>query len=59
MNEIELRIYKHFKTDKIFYYSQDASIKLIEMQAIQKLESDNYITVKMQTIGYVIAEISE
>lgn len=58
MTEIGLRIYEHFKVNKTFYFSQDASLKLTEMQAIQELESNGCITVKMRTIGYVIAEIS-
>ena len=59
MTEIELRIYEHYKSNKMFYYTQDASVKQTEMQAIQNLESNGYITVKKRTIGYVIAEVYE
>lgn len=58
MSETAQKIYEHLKTQKTYTYSQDISIKNLEIQAIDELEGNGYIIVKMRTIGYVIAHIS-
>lgn len=57
MNELETKIYEHFKTENRYMYSSDSSAKYLEQNAIDNLELNGYISVKMRTIGYAIAEI--
>lgn len=57
MTEIAQKIYDHFKTEKLYSYSQDCSIKILETKAIEELETNGFINVKIKTIGYVIADI--
>ena len=58
MSETAVKLYEYFKSEKKYTFSSDLSIKALEKNAVKELESDGYITVKMCTIGYVIAEIS-
>ena len=57
MSDTAKRIYTHFQTKPQYMYSTDMSVKRLEKLAIDELEKDGYILVKMRTIGYVIAEI--
>lgn len=57
MNQFEDKIYKFYKNNKRYIYSEDASVRLLEVDAIKNLEHSGYIQVKMNTIGYAIAEI--
>lgn len=58
MSELCQKILEHFQHEQYYSYSQDVSVKADEQQAIAELAHNGYITVKMRTIGYVIAEIS-
>lgn len=58
MSELSEKLYDHFINEPRYTYSNNASIKALEIDAINELETSGVIVVKMRTIGYVIAEIS-
>lgn len=58
MSEYAAKLYESFKEDKQYVFSSNPVIKNFENSAIDELEYNGYIIIKMRTIGYVIAEIS-
>lgn len=58
MSELSEKLYEHFKQEPQYLYSNDTSVKALEIDAIHELEALGKITIKIKTIGYVIAEIS-
>ncbi len=56
MTDTAQKMYEHFKTQKQYNYSEDSSIKYLEIQAIDELESSGYIIVKSRALGFVIAD---
>lgn len=57
MSEYASKLYEHFKTQKQYMFSNDVNIKSLENFAVDELQANGYIIVKMRTIGYVIADI--
>lgn len=58
MSDYASKLYEHFKTEKQYTFSSDVNIKSLENLAVDELQENGYIIVKMRTIGYVIADIS-
>lgn len=56
MTELEEKIYQHFQTHAQYNFSTNLSIKSLEIKAIKSLESNGYIIVRANAIGYVIAD---
>lgn len=57
MTEIELKIYEYLQEHSQYVFSADIAAKSAELDAVNSLESNGYISVKARTIGYVIAEV--
>ena len=57
MNDLELKIYEHYKSNRSYHYSSDMKQKKLEVEAIESLSEQGYITIKTQAIGYVIADV--
>lgn len=57
MSELEEKIYLHFQTHAQYNFSSDMSTKSREIRAIKSLENSGYISVKANSIGFVIAEV--
>lgn len=58
MSELAEKIYDYFTTNNRYTLSLDAVVKNSELDAIDELSNSGYITIKIRTIGYVIAEIN-
>lgn len=56
MNELEQKIYETISEKGEYRYSSDMAIKSAEIKAIDSLKSNGYISVKAESIGFVIAE---
>ena len=56
MNELDRKIYDSIAEKGQYRYSSDMAIKSIEIKAVDSLKSNGYISVKAESIGFVIAE---
>lgn len=56
MNELEQKIYDTISQKGQYRYSSDMSVKSAEIKAVDSLKSNGYISVKAESIGFVIAE---
>lgn len=54
--EVEQKIYDSIAEKGQYRYSSDMAIKSAEIKAIDSLKSNGYISVKAESIGFVIAE---
>lgn len=57
MSELAEKIYICFQSDPKYLLSRDPIIRSNELAAIEELENNFYIDVKMRTIGYICAKI--
>ncbi len=57
MSELAEQIYKALKLNRQYNYSEDATIKDLEIKALKELENENYIVIKAKTICYVIVDV--
>lgn len=57
MTELAERIYNQLLTSKQYNYSRNPSEKHLEIKAIEELENEKYIVIKIRTIGYVVADV--
>lgn len=57
MNELEQKIFDAISEKGQYRYSSDMSVKPAETKAVDSLKSNGYISVKAESIGFVIAEI--
>lgn len=58
MSDLANAILEHFQQQTEYRYSSDSVQKAEENTAIDYLAENGYITVKMRTIGYVIASVN-
>lgn len=56
MNELEQKIYYTISQKGQYRYSSDMAVKSAEIKAVDSLKSNGYISVKAESIGFVIAE---
>ena len=56
MNELEQKIYVTISQKGQYRYSSDMAVKSAEIKAVDSLKSNGYISVKAESIGFVIAE---
>ena len=56
MNELEQKIYDTISQKGQYRYSSDMAVKSAEIKAVDSLRSNGYISVKAESIGFVIAE---
>lgn len=56
MNELEQKIYDTISQKGQYRYSSDMAVKSAEIKAVDSLKSNGYISVKAESIGFVIAE---
>lgn len=56
MDELEQTIYDVISEKGQYRYSSDSLAKSAEIQAIKHLESNGYISVRANAIGFVIAD---
>ena len=56
MNELEQKIYDTISQKGQYRYSSDMAAKSAEIKAVDSLKSNGYISVKAESIGFVIAE---
>ena len=56
MNELEQKIYYTISQKGQYRYSSDMTVKSAEIKAVDSLKSNGYISVKAESIGFVIAE---
>ena len=57
MSELAEKIYIYFQSNSKYFLSRDPIIHNNELAAIEELENNFYIDVKMRTIGYICAKI--
>jgi hypothetical protein len=57
MDELRQKIYDHFTHSPEYRYSSEPSEKLLELKAIEALESEGYIVIRTRSIGYVVADV--
>lgn len=58
MNELEQKIYDTISEKGEYRYSSNMAIKSSEIDAVDFLQSNGYISVKAHAIGYVIADVT-
>ncbi len=56
MNELEQKIYDAISQKGQYRYSSDMAVKSTEIKAVDFLKSNGYISVRAESIGFVIAE---
>lgn len=56
MNDLEQKIYDAISEKGQYRYSSDMAVKSSEIEAVDSLQLNGYISVKARALGFVIAD---